>query len=175
MKKNLNQNFSSLRPIFNFELSGKRSRAKPSWKSFSSSYGSSQLGSDSSLLTDISSMGQAFYNLKTPPKFVASSNPLLIWTWFLTLFGRTLYFFTLERSYMFYWTMHLLTPRYVIQDMRYEFGSAGAFCSIKESSGPQNQRVHIVLKGSKSAGVKGDVPKICAPVLTHSLLVTTKQ
>ena len=40
------------------------------------------------------------------------------------------------------------------------FGSAGAVCSIKESSGPQNQRVHIVLKASKSAGAKGDVPKI---------------
>ena len=38
------------RPIFNFELKGKRSRAEPSWKSFSSSSGSSQLGSDSSLL-----------------------------------------------------------------------------------------------------------------------------
>ena len=36
------------------------------------------------------------------------------------------------------------------------------------------QRVHIVLEASKSAGAKGDVPKICgfvhplaAPVLTH--------
>ena len=38
---------------------------------------------------------------------------------------------------------------------------AGAVCSIKESSGTQNQRVHIVLKASKSAGAKGDVPKIC--------------
>ena len=38
------------------------------------------------------------------------------------------------------------------QGMRQEFGSAGAVCSIKESSGPQNQRVHIVLKASKSAG-----------------------
>ena len=42
-----------------------------------------------------------------------------------------------------------------------EFGSAGAVCFIKESSGPQNQRVHIVLKASKLAGAKGDVPKIC--------------
>ena len=37
------------RPIFDFEL-GKRSRAEPSWKSFSSSSGSSQLGSDSWLV-----------------------------------------------------------------------------------------------------------------------------
>ena len=40
------------RPIFGFELNEKRSRAKPSWKSFSSSYGSSQLGSDSSLVNN---------------------------------------------------------------------------------------------------------------------------
>ena len=40
-------------------------------------------------------------------------------------------------------------------------GSAGAVCSIKESSGPKNQQVHIVLKASKSVGAKGDVPKIC--------------
>ena len=44
------------------------------------------------------------------------------------------------------------------------FGSAGAVCSIKESCGPQNQRVHIVLKASKSACAKGDVPKICGCV-----------
>ena len=36
----------------------------------------------------------------------------------------------------------------------------GAVCFIKESSRPQNQRVHTVLKASKSAGAKGDVPKI---------------
>ena len=41
-----------------------------------------------------------------------------------------------------------------------EFGSAGAVCSIKESSGLQNQRVHILIKASKLAGAKGDVPKI---------------
>ena len=46
-----------------------------------------------------------------------------------------------------------------LQGMRQEFGSAGAVCSIKESSGPQNQRVHIVLKAAKSAGAKGDVSK----------------
>ena len=40
------------------------------------------------------------------------------------------------------------------QGMRYEFGSAGAVCSIKESSGTQNQRVHIVLKASKSVGAR---------------------
>ena len=49
----------------------------------------------------------------------------------------------------------------------------GAVCSIKESSGPQNQRVHIVLKASKSAGAKGPkdlrVRAPTAPVLTHSL------
>ena len=44
-----NQNFGSFRPIIDFELKRKRSRAEPSWKSFSSSSGSSQLGSDSSL------------------------------------------------------------------------------------------------------------------------------
>ena len=37
----------------NFKLKEKRSGAKPSWKYFSSSYGSSQLGSDSSLRYDI--------------------------------------------------------------------------------------------------------------------------
>jgi len=42
-----------------------------------------------------------------------------------------------------------------------ELGSAGAVCSIKENYEPQNQRVHIVLKASKSAGAKGDIPKIC--------------
>ena len=35
-----------------------------------------------------------------------------------------------------------------------------AVCAIEESSGPQNPRVQIVLRASKSAGVKGDVPKI---------------
>ena len=44
---------------------------------------------------------------------------------------------------------------------RYEFGSTGAVISIiEESSGPQNSRVSIALKGSKSAGTKDDVPKI---------------
>ena len=37
--------------IFDYKLKWKRSRAKPSWKYFSSSYGSSQLGSDSSLVS----------------------------------------------------------------------------------------------------------------------------
>ena len=36
----------------------------------------------------------------------------------------------------------------------------GAVCSIEESSSPQNLRVPIVLKASKSAGGKGDVLKI---------------
>ena len=49
--------------------------------------------------------------------------------------------------------------------MSYEFGSAGAVCSIEESSGPQNPRVSIVLKASKSAGAKGDVTKIYGFVL----------
>ena len=44
--------------------------------------------------------------------------------------------------------------------MRWEFGSAGAVCSIEESSGPQNLRVSIVLKASRSASTKGDVPSI---------------
>ena len=46
--------------------------------------------------------------------------------------------------------------------MRWKFGSAGAVCSIKESSGHQNQWVHIVLKVSKSADAKGDVPRVYA-------------
>ena len=45
-----NQISARFRPIFDFELKWKRSRAELSWKSFSSSCGSSQLGSDSSLL-----------------------------------------------------------------------------------------------------------------------------
>ena len=66
--------------------------------------------------------------------------------------------------------------KYKFQGMRSEFGSAGAVCSIKESSGTQNQRVHIVLKASKSVVAKGDVPKICGfahplHVLTHSMPV----
>ena len=44
--------------------------------------------------------------------------------------------------------------------MHKEFGSAGAVCSIEESSGPQNPWLLIVLGASKSAGAKGDVPKI---------------
>ena len=54
-----------------------------------------------------------------------------------------------------------------IQGMHLKFGSAGAVCSIKENSGPQNQQVHIVLKASKSAGANGDVPMICG--LVHPL------
>ena len=44
--------------------------------------------------------------------------------------------------------------------MHYEFGPADAVYSIEESSGPQNLRVSILLKASKSVGAKGDVPKI---------------
>ena len=44
--------------------------------------------------------------------------------------------------------------------MRYTFGSAGAVCSIEESSGPQNLGVSIVIKASKSGGANGDIPKI---------------
>ena len=40
-----------------------------------------------------------------------------------------------------------------------EFGSAGA--GAVYSLGFQNQRVHIVLEASKSAGAKGDVSKSC--------------
>ena len=56
-----------------------------------------------------------------------------------------------------------------------EFVSAGAVCFIKEGSGRQNQYVHIVLKVSKSADAKGDVPNICGfmqpavTVIMHSL------
>ena len=64
----------------------------------------------------------------------------------------------------------------LLQGMRLEFGSAGAVCSIEESSGPQNLWVSIVLKASNSACVKGDTsPKdlqvraTTAPLLTHSL------
>ena len=46
------------------------------------------------------------------------------------------------------------------QGMGQEFRSVGSVCSIEESSGPQNPRVPIVLSASKSAGAKGDVPKI---------------
>ena len=48
--------------------------------------------------------------------------------------------------------------------------SADAGCTIDKSSGPQNPRVHIVLKTSKSSGAKGDVPKIYRFLLTHSLI-----
>ena len=41
-----------------------------------------------------------------------------------------------------------------------EFETAGAVCSIEESSGLQNPKVSTVLKASKSGGAKGDVPKI---------------
>ena len=59
--------------------------------------------------------------------------------------------------------------------MHLEFGSAGAVCLINDSTGLQNQRLHIVLKPSKSVGAKGDVQKICGfvhppPVITHSLI-----
>ena len=47
--KNKTEISARFRPILDFALRGKRSRAEPSWKSLSSSYGSSQLGSDSSL------------------------------------------------------------------------------------------------------------------------------
>ena len=43
-----------------------------------------------------------------------------------------------------------------------EFGSAGA--GAVYSLGFQNQRVHIVLEASKSAGAKGDVSKSCHTV-----------
>ena len=38
--------------------------------------------------------------------------------------------------------------------------SAGAVCSIEESSGPQKTRVPILLRASKSASVKGVGKKI---------------
>ena len=40
-----------------------------------------------------------------------------------------------------------------------EFESAGAVYSTEESSGPQNLKISIVLKASKSAGAKGYVSK----------------
>ena len=61
------------------------------------------------------------------------------------------------------------------QGMRYKFGSAGAVCSVEDSSGPQNLQVSILLKASKSADAKGDVSKIYgfvhpgSPMVTHSL------
>ena len=48
-KKKSNQILARFRPIFDFELKEKRSRAQPNQKSFSLSSGSSQLGLDSSL------------------------------------------------------------------------------------------------------------------------------
>ena len=53
------------------------------------------------------------------------------------------------------------------QGMRYKFGSAGAVCSVQDSSGSQNLQVSILLEASKSAGAKGDVPKIYG--LVHPL------
>ena len=44
--------------------------------------------------------------------------------------------------------------------MRQEFESLGAVFYIEESSGPQNPLVSIVLRASKSAGAKGDIPQI---------------
>ena len=38
------------------------------------------------------------------------------------------------------------TAKVLKQGMGQEFRSVGAVCSMKESSGPQIQRVHIVLK-----------------------------
>ena len=63
------------RPIFDFELKGKRSWAEPSWKSFSSSYGSSKLGSDSSLVV---TCGTEYQN----PEFTSSKTFKLksVWT-----------------------------------------------------------------------------------------------
>jgi hypothetical protein len=49
-KKKKKKKSARFRPIFDFDLKGKSSRAEPSWKSLSSSSGSSQLGSDSSLV-----------------------------------------------------------------------------------------------------------------------------
>ena len=48
--------FGSFLADFHFELKWKRSQAEPSWKPFSSSYGSSQLGSDSSLVFRLGSL-----------------------------------------------------------------------------------------------------------------------
>ena len=49
-KKKKKEKLAYFWPIFAFELKGKGSRAEPSWKSFSSSSSSSQLGSNSSLI-----------------------------------------------------------------------------------------------------------------------------
>ena len=46
-------------------VEGKRPRAKPSWKSFSSSYGLSQLGSDSSLPVSVRPAMKSFYFKKS--------------------------------------------------------------------------------------------------------------
>ena len=57
-----------------------------------------------------------------------------------------------------------------MQGVHWEFGIAGAACSIAESSGGQNLHVSIVvLKASKYVGAKGDVPKIYGCTLcTHA-------
>ena len=52
-----------------------------------------------------------------------------------------------------------VTGSRLIQAMRWEFGSV---CFIEESTGPQNLRVSIVLKSSKSGGAK-------VQGVTHSL------
>ena len=77
----------------------------------------------------------------------------------LFLFKRNLFFIFKCLIYINFFSSTIFSV--YVQGMRQEFGSAGAVCSKKDISGPQNQRVHIVLKTSKSAGAKGDVPKNC--------------
>jgi hypothetical protein len=45
----------------------------------------------------------------------------------------------------------------LLKKKKKKFGSAGAVCFKEESSGPQNPRVPIVLKATKSTGAKGNV------------------
>ena len=55
-------------------------------------------------------------------------------------------------------SMGLVRPRAFVRNLDLRVQS---FFFIAEGSGPQNLWVPIVIRASKSAGAKGDVPKIC--------------
>ena len=95
-QKNENQNSGTFSAVFQFRTERKRSRAEPRWKSFSSSYDSSQLGSDSSLVYSLFAcnkkrriwltLSPAFILVMTVPVSEVSSWPdgLLPWIWLIT-------------------------------------------------------------------------------------------
>ena len=114
-------------PIFGFELSEKRSRAEPSWKSFSSSYVSSQLGSDSSLINSVYHsfflQWKCTWSFYTLPYLEAYSETVF---WFLTNHLNiwnalhlepqwaqlTLIIFPLYKFHVFYWDSFPLASNY---------------------------------------------------------------